>query len=666
MDRWHGSARIAALAILAVACGGRTALDDGTYVTKDGGGDALADSGPPKQTQSNKLDMLFAIDNSASMGDKQELLIQAIPLLLGRLTSPWCVPSSDPTGTAIPPTNGGCASGYQLEFPPIRDIHVGIVSSSLGGGGSPDVCVVNSGPPTDVTHQDDHGHLLNRTRPQGGSGEGFVANAQPLDGAGGNFLAWEPASEKINVTNEPSESQLETDFGSLVGGVQELGCGLEAQLESWYRFLVQPDPYDSITLDSTSPPKASLSGVDATLLKMRHDFLRPDSMVVIVQITDEEDSWSDPMWLGGYGWTVRTNNFPGGPTLGAGPRGTSECDQPVDPQNPTTTGPNNPDCVSCAFPSSNKPVSGQPVGTDPNCQSCPGGGPCPEKGWYAPATPSGNPAAADGLNVRYTANMRQRYGLDPQWSIQRYVDGLRSRTVPDRDHESHDASHYAPQKNCENPLFAASLPDGSDTSASALCKLADGPRDPSLVYYLVIGGVPWQLLAQDPLNTSLPLKRTLDSTDWRRILGASPETHQLDGIDPHMIESILPRPGLPPPSSSDTSDPIHGREWNTLETNAGIDLQYACTFPLLQPKDCSQNPASCDCAGLATAQDGPPLCDPTNRNVQVRGKAYPTIRELEVAKDLESQGVVASICPRTNASSYFEVLFTRIRDSISK
>jgi hypothetical protein len=671
MDRWlfRRAAALAAVVSVAVACGGRSQLDDGTYLNgSDSGTDSPVDSGPPKLTKSNKLDMLFAIDNSASMGDKQEELQQAIPQLLGRLASPWCVPTNDPTNIAIPPINGQCSSGYEFEFPPLKDIHVGIVSSSLGGEGSPDVCVPVS---NDPTHQNDKGHLLNRTRPaQLGGPESTVPAAQPIDGNGGNFLAWVPSSEQPNVTPEPSESQLETDFSTMVSGVQEHGCGLEAQLESWYRFLVQPDPYDSIQLSSDFPPKASLSGVDATLLKQRHDFLRPDSMVVIVQITDEEDSWSDPMWLKGFGWTVRTNDFPGGPGQGAGPRGTSECDQPVDSQNPANTGPNNPDCVSCAFSSSNKPVSGQLIGNDPNCKSCAGGAAsCPQAGWYTPAAANVTPAAADGLNVRYTDDMRRRYGLDPQWNVQRYVDGLTSRVVPDRDHEIHDSTLYSStQKNCQNPLFAASLPDGSDVTPAALCNLQDGPRDPSLVYYLIIGGVPWQLLAQDPLNTSLPLKRTLDSADWRRIVGANPDMHVLDGIDPHMIESVEPRAGLPPPTSSDTADPENGREWNTLESPAAIDLQYACVFSLLQPKDCTlaANASACDCLGLATKPDGPPLCDPNNRNIQIRGKAYPTIRELRVAKGLDRQGVVASICPRTNSSSYFEVLFTRIRDSISQ
>ncbi len=611
--------------------------------------------------------MLFAIDNSSSMGDKQQVLQAAIPTFLSRLTSPWCVPQNDPTGVATPPSNNACPSGYQFEFPAIKDIHVGIVSSSLGGGGSPDVCTLGS---ADPTHQDDKGHLLNRTRVSNADGPP-ISNAKPIDGNGGNFLAWVPTSAQPNVTPEPSESQLETDFVSLVNGVQEHGCGLEAQLESWYRFLVQPDPYDSIAMSSDNPPKATLSGVDSTLLKMRHDFLRPDSLVMIIQITDEEDSWSDPLWLGGYGWTVRTNSFPGGPGNAVGPRGTTECDQPINPNNVATTGPNNPDCASCAFPGSNKPVSGQPIGNDPNCQSCAGGSACPQKGWYTPASLSVSPLAGDGLNVRYTSWMRKRYGLDPQWNIQRYVDGLTSRTVPDRDGEVHDSTEYAStQKKCTNPLFAAGLPDGSDTSPAAICNLQDGPRGASLVYYLIIGGVPWQLLAQDPLNTSLPFKRTLSSADWRRIVGADPGHYVYDGIDPHMLESIVPRAGLEAPGTSYSlgGDPISGREWNTLTSPAAIDLQYACTFDI-QPKDCTAaaNVGACDCVSTAaSAPDGPPLCDPATRTTQVRAKAYPTIRELRVAEGLGDQGVVASICPRGGPVDYFEVLFTRIRASIKQ
>ncbi|HEX4512123.1 MAG TPA: hypothetical protein VH054_01260, partial [Polyangiaceae bacterium] len=358
---------------------------------------------PMRATQPlEKMDILFAIDNSPSMGDKQDLLAAAVPTLVGRLLNPNCVDATmtcavasdcaslgadadcDTNGNGgqgqcfVPGDNKGslqCSTiaGTKPEFASVDDLHIGIVSSSLGGGGSPDVCVVNG---NDTMHADDKGHLLNRTA---GNPEGVIANARPVDGNGGDFLAWLPASDPHNAGKAPPSvtsyndgqgAQLITDFQALVHGVDQHGCGLEAQLESWYRFLVQPDPYDTIEMSNDNPPRATYAGVDATLLAMRHDFLRPDSLVLIVQITDEEDSWSDPLWFGGYGWTARTANFPGGPGSGAGPRGTSECDQPEDINNPTTWGPNNPDCTSCAFPSSTKPVSGTAIGQDPNCNAC--------------------------------------------------------------------------------------------------------------------------------------------------------------------------------------------------------------------------------------------------------------------------------------------------------
>src|SRR5258705_11611474 len=46
------------------------------------------------QTAIDKVDLLFAIDNSASMGDKQDLLAAAVPVLVNRLLNPNCVDSS--------------------------------------------------------------------------------------------------------------------------------------------------------------------------------------------------------------------------------------------------------------------------------------------------------------------------------------------------------------------------------------------------------------------------------------------------------------------------------------------------------------------------------------------------------------------------------------------
>ncbi len=423
-------------------------------------------------------------------------------------------------------------------------------------------------------------------------------------------------------------------------------------------FPVQPDPWDTITLDGSNPPKAGLgsngTGVDATVLKMRHDFLRPDSLVAIIQLTDEEDSWSDPLWLGGYGWTARTQQFPGGPGQGAGPIGTSECNAPVNTNtNPPTGGSNDPDCTSCAFPSSSKPISGQPIGDDPNCNACaPGATNCPQKGWYTPASPAVPITAADGVNVRYSRQiMRSKYGFDNQFNYHRYSDGLSLQTVPDRNNESHDSTNYAPTRNCVNPLFAASLPDGSDLTPATICDLTPGVRTPDMVFYAIIGGVPNELLTDSNGN----FKLDLTASDWTAILGSNPDYYVFDGIDAHMIQSTSPRQGLQPPSTGTYNlgtDPINGREWNTLTASAAIDLQYACTFDLPTPKDCTAaiNQNACDCTGTAaSAPDGPPLCDPTTRTTQIKGKAYPQSRYQLVAKALGSQSVVGSICAVSTA-----------------
>src|SRR4051812_17907158 len=121
-----------------------------------------------RQTAVDKIDLLFMIDNSISMADKQAILAEAVPLLVQRLITPICVRECTKADNCSPaqekdgiPTMGNadgatgkCAQGAP-EFNPIKDIHVGVVTSSLGSHGAVgehDVC-------TEVT-DDDHAHLL--------------------------------------------------------------------------------------------------------------------------------------------------------------------------------------------------------------------------------------------------------------------------------------------------------------------------------------------------------------------------------------------------------------------------------------------------------------------------------------------------------------------------
>jgi hypothetical protein len=533
------------------------------------------------QSAVERVDLLFMIDNSRSMGDKQAYLAAAVPDLLTRLVTPNCVDLNDSTKIVGVSQGGQCATG-RIEFPPVHDMHIAIVTSALGSLGG-DVCPDPMGAPPGPNGQNDDGRILNRAN---------VADAPE------GFLAWFPSTpDNAGATPTPGtpplgganadKTALVTDFGQLVQGVGENGCGIEAQLESWYRFLVQPDPYASI---ATSNNTATFQGVDATVLKQRHDFLRPDSLLAIIDLSDENDSSVDPLAYNGTEVAGFHMN-----EQGTGPfRGTAAC----------ASNPNDPACKSCADTSATG---------DPAC-----------------VTPRYDPSkdAQAYANIRHV-HMKQAYGLDFQYPMERYVDGLTKTTVPDRDGEHpQGALTYQGQANCSNPIFSQDLPDGTSTDPQTFCKLTPGPRTPDLVYYAHIGGVPADLLHFDPTD---PSKSALSDDDWRKILGNNPDTYDYTGIDPRMVEAYKQRPGHASP---------YAPYW---------DLEYACTFPLAQPRDCTAaaNADACDCANGVTpaSVSGWELCDPNDATKQIAAKAYPTFRELYLAKLLKGQGLISSLCP---------------------
>jgi hypothetical protein len=215
-----------------------------------------------------------------------------------------------------------------------------------------------------------------------------------------------------------------------------------------------------------------------------------------------------------------------------------------------------------------------------------------------------------------------------------------------------------------NPIYAQGLP--TDPKAD-LCHLSQGPRTADLVYYAAIAGVPHQLLQatagvdmECPAGTAqadCPQKNQLTEMDWLAITGKDPENWDFTGIDPHMLESWDPRPGLCNPNSNDNCDPINGREWSTNKN----DLQFACIFQLtdmmgqLKSKDCTQMQYSgaCDCQQGVSNSASTPLCQKVNgayTNIQINGKAYPSIREMAIAHAMANspagvQGIVSSLCP---------------------
>ncbi len=556
--------------------GGNTGGNSGTGGSGgSGGGSANACSGP-------RMDIVFEIDNSRSMADKQEVLSLVVAKLVESLAHPPCV---DATGTPIPnqpadPSFCDCPAGSSRLHAPITDMHIGVISSSIGGHGS-DACAASeiftcNGQPN--TSNNDRGHLLSRKNPCTGDVIPTYENQ--------GFLNWDPLKQSMPAGTDDMVA-LGNSFKDMVLGVGQIGCGYESQLEAWYRFLVDPEPYDTISMANGIFVPA---GTDQALLQQRADFLRPDSVLAIFMLTDENDCSTKE--FGQFPYVNQLKNANG--TVFHLPRPRAEC--AVDP--------NDPCCRSC----------GQPPGNCPADPSCLDG--------------NGNVIALtdaeDPTNLR-CFEQKRRFGIDFMYPIDRYTAGLTQPMVPDRSGQL-----------VNNPIY-------SDLN------LGDNIKDirtPDKVFMTGIVGVPWQLIARNPAMPELGVKDAAEllvpdgngETGWDQILGDP--ANYIPPKDMHMVESINPRPGLAPPNSPANADPIHGHEYTSVQQS---DLQFACIFPLKQPKDCTvMGTIGCECTN---PNNDSPLCNPNNKFEQVNAKAYPGLRELSLLKSLGDRGVVGSICP---------------------
>jgi hypothetical protein len=360
---------------LAVSGCARSDLDLGLPDAGPDAGDAgPLDAGPLPEPRSSKLDLLLVLDNSQDTALQHELLAQTLPYLTGRLARPACVNGLGNVVAVTPSPDDPCPAGVR-EFAPLRDVHIAIVTTSLGGHGA-DTCSPAS-PSFDPT-QNDAGHLVARA-----PGGGIVPTY-----AGEGFLAWDPGQQMA----PPGDSDLPSftaKLAEMARGVGTTGCGFEAPLESLYRFLVDPSPYQSIAIEDGN---AVLHGKDALLLQQRADFLRPDSTVLTVVITDEDDcSTRDG---GRYYLSMQT--LLGGATYHL-PRARAVC----------ATDPSDACCSSCG----QKPAG---CGEDPTCD--------------------GSPLSKleDPLNLR-CFDQKRRFGIEFLYPTSRYVDALSKPTVRDRD-----------------------------------------------------------------------------------------------------------------------------------------------------------------------------------------------------------------------------------------
>lgn len=531
-----------------------------------------------------KIDLLLGIDNSASMADKQQILAQAVPDLVERLVNPRCV---DEAGVAIAQDSQparpemDCPVGSRREFAPVMDIHIGLVSSSLGGHGGqicpdklPDAACGS-------VSQNDHGEFVARK-----SACSSTNDLPTYENKG--FLVWDPQQtqkppgEKDLGDIDGSKPGLIPTLADMVRGAGQRGCGYESQLESIYRFLVEPDPYKSISVVNG---KAEMSGTDTDLLAQRAAFLRPDSLVAVLMLSDENDcslkEGDDHFW----------------PAMaGHMPRPRAVCQE--NPQDPC--------CSSCGL----AVPAGCPA--DPTCFD--------EHGEVRRLS-----AAEDPINLR-CFDQKRRFGKDFLYPTERYVKGFTETTIADR------AGNVV-----DNPLFPK-----VDREAGLVA-----PRVPSMFFLAGIVGVPWQDIARDPQDLSRGYKTWSEMAGdetWKWLLG-DPESG-IEPVDPLMRESVDARIGIHPVTGEPTDltpgsplgNSINGHE----RVTNGEDLQYACIFDLPTPSSCAGD-ATCECAESNASS---PLCDPNAPKSFVRAKAYPSPRQLGVLRDLKGQGIVASVCPQ--------------------
>jgi hypothetical protein len=571
------------------------------------------------QSRVDKIDLLFMVDNSVSMADKQQILQAAVPDLVGRLVNPVCVDSAGnqyPNETAALGPNDECptVNGQALgrEFEPIVNINVGVITSSLGGFGS------TSGACDDTPGEDgqkqDMAHLVG-SLPRGQ----LALNGSPAANASGfGFLEWRGGDR----------AGFETAFSNLVQATGEFGCGFEASLESWYRFLIDPEPYATLTpvtcnAQTTETNCRVPSGIDQEILDQRAAFLRPDSLVAVVMLTDENDCSVKASGRASYVAEVGEDN----PMW----RAASVCE----------TDPNNACCYSCG----QLPPTG--CSPDPVCGAADNTGEVGD--YYLDAQQRKSSEDPDNLRCFH---QKQRFGVDFLYPTERYSNAL---SQPELCLTRNDlsAADCGGGRVVPNPLYT--IPEGATVTLS---------RDPSLVFLAGIVGVPWQDIARNK-DEAQPLEyktftQLSDENVWSTILG--------DGVkpgDPLMEESITARSGespmveeaLAPPSGGHLANSVNGHEW---EPNPPSDLQYACIFPLVEPRDCAaleaaDDPRHCDCQGsadTAESQLSKPLCQNPEGGYgrkQYYAKAYPGIRELQVLQeygDATTNSIVASICAR--------------------
>lgn len=229
------------------------------------------------------IDLLFMIDNSGSMREEQANLVMELPRVIDVLAS------------------GDLDRDGDQDFTPARSLHVGFVTTDMGSGNQLGV----------------------RTCTQGLGDDGILRSRSSVGSA--PCMATYPSGTFEFLSGENTDT-----FAAQLGCVASVGtggCGFEQQLEAPLKALTPANP-EAWTRAGYTPPRFydATSGLPGRLVGhgsgANAGFLRPDSTLAVVLLTDEEDcSVADYSIFGpdprfsSVPSNVRCNTFGGDPSI---------------------------------------------------------------------------------------------------------------------------------------------------------------------------------------------------------------------------------------------------------------------------------------------------------------------------------------------------------------
>lgn len=204
-------------------------------------------------TPANKVDLLLVIDDSGSMAQEQQSVADQFP----RLARILATGDRDLDGVA--------------DFAPVSDLHIGVVTTDMGVGGFEGIPTCGAGTTAGGAMFGDDGILVTR----GNTGVDGCMASYPA------FLQFRPGDHPTDLPD--ALAQFGAD-GSCVVQPGTSGCGFEQPLEAALKALTPSSNTGTLFFG----PSLGHGDVE------NDGFLRADSVLAIVVVTDEEDCSVDP------------------------------------------------------------------------------------------------------------------------------------------------------------------------------------------------------------------------------------------------------------------------------------------------------------------------------------------------------------------------------------